>query len=246
MKMIHFAIIAAGEGSRLKEEGVDLPKPLLTLNGVPMIARLIRIFADQGAPVVHIIINNHSPELKAYLTEENFDVPISLIIKDTPSSLHSFHALIEANPDWEACCLTTTDTIFKEEDFASYLHGFRAAVHADAYMGITPFIDDESPLYVKTDQHQNILSFQDQHTEDIQYVSGGIYGLRKNAIELVKRSVEEGNTRMRNYQRDLLLNHLNVKGHIFGKVVDVDHLKDKEMAEAFLLEKTHLVSAKNG
>ena len=36
-----FAIISAGEGSRLSQEGVALPKPLVQLNGVAMIDRLI-------------------------------------------------------------------------------------------------------------------------------------------------------------------------------------------------------------
>lgn len=38
-----FAIISAGEGSRLSQEGVALPKPLVQLNGVAMIDRLIQI-----------------------------------------------------------------------------------------------------------------------------------------------------------------------------------------------------------
>ena len=38
-----FAIISAGEGSRLAQEGVQLPKPLVQLNGMAMIDRLIHI-----------------------------------------------------------------------------------------------------------------------------------------------------------------------------------------------------------
>ena len=34
---MHYAIIAAGEGSRLVQEGVALPKPLVDLDGRPMI-----------------------------------------------------------------------------------------------------------------------------------------------------------------------------------------------------------------
>ncbi len=234
---MNFAIIAAGEGSRLKEEGIDIPKPLLPLNGVPMIGRLIQIFANQGAQQVHVIINSQSPLLEKYLTTEAFDVPIILLIQDTPSSLHSFHALIQANPDWDAVCLTTTDTIFKEADFGKYLQQFNIDQESDAFMGITSFVDDESPLYVEVDQKLQITGFVDRYVSGIEYVSGGIYGLRRNAIAVVNQSVMEGNTRMRNYQRALLSNKLKVKGHVFEKVVDVDHLKDKEMAEAFLLEK---------
>ena len=39
-----FAIISAGEGSRLSQEGVALPKPLVQLNGVAMIDRDKRAF----------------------------------------------------------------------------------------------------------------------------------------------------------------------------------------------------------
>ena len=43
-----FAIISAGEGSRLSQEGVALPKPLVQLNGMAMIDRLVHIFAQNG------------------------------------------------------------------------------------------------------------------------------------------------------------------------------------------------------
>ena len=39
-----FAIIAAGEGSRLQQEGVALPKPLVHVGGEALIDRLFRIF----------------------------------------------------------------------------------------------------------------------------------------------------------------------------------------------------------
>ncbi len=52
-----FAIISAGEGSRLSQEGVALPKPLVQLNGVAMIDRLIQIFVRNGADKVVVIIN---------------------------------------------------------------------------------------------------------------------------------------------------------------------------------------------
>ena len=52
-----FAIIAAGEGSRLANEGVAKPKPLVELQGVPIIERLIRIFERNGASSINIIVN---------------------------------------------------------------------------------------------------------------------------------------------------------------------------------------------
>ena len=62
-----FAIIAAGEGSRLAQEGVQLPKPLVTTNGEPMLERLIRIFADNGAEEVVIIVNQLHPQTETFV-----------------------------------------------------------------------------------------------------------------------------------------------------------------------------------
>ena len=57
-----FAIISAGEGSRLAQEGISYPKPLVPLNGTPIIERLIKIFSSHNAESISIIINSRQPE----------------------------------------------------------------------------------------------------------------------------------------------------------------------------------------
>ena len=52
---MNFAIIAAGDGSRLAQEGIKSPKPLIRINGEIMIERLVRIFLKAGASSVIII-----------------------------------------------------------------------------------------------------------------------------------------------------------------------------------------------
>lgn len=64
---MNFGIIAAGEGSRLVSEGVALPKPLVNLNGEPMIGRLLRIFESLGAGRVAVIVNEQMTEVADYL-----------------------------------------------------------------------------------------------------------------------------------------------------------------------------------
>ena len=90
-----FAIISAGEGSRLAQEGVQLPKPLVQLNGMAMIDRLIHIFAKNGAEEVVVIINNEVALTKEHLSklEKTSEVPLRVIVKTTPSSMHSFYEL---------------------------------------------------------------------------------------------------------------------------------------------------------
>ena len=87
-----FAIISAGEGSRLSQEGVQLPKPLVQVNGCAMIDRLIHIFSANGADEVVVIINNEVPLTKQHLAEleRTSEIPLKVVVKTTPSSMHSF------------------------------------------------------------------------------------------------------------------------------------------------------------
>lgn len=111
-----FAIISAGEGSRLSQEGIRLPKPLVQLNGEAMIDRLIHIFAKNGAEQVIIIINDEVQATKDHLAKlkRNSVLPLEVVVKTTPSSMHSFY---EISPflKGEKFCLTTVDTIFREK-----------------------------------------------------------------------------------------------------------------------------------
>ena len=91
---MNYAIIAAGDGSRLRKEGFDNVKPLVKVCGEYLIERLIRIFKDNNADSISIIINEESGELNSYLHSKDWEVKINLIVKSTPSSLHSFWNII--------------------------------------------------------------------------------------------------------------------------------------------------------
>ena len=232
-----FAIISAGEGSRLSQEGVALPKPLVQLNGVAMIDRLIQIFVKNGADKIVIIINNLSQLTKAHLTElqQRLNIPLEIIIKTTPSSMHSFYELSKYLND-DKFCLTTVDTIFREEDFSKFIETFKNS-DLDGYMAVTDYIDDEKPLYISTDEQLNITGFHDSITPECHYISGGIYCLTPAAINTLNGCMEKGMSRMRNFQRQLVADGLKLKAYPFSKILDVDHAEDIRKAEDFLNER---------
>lgn len=230
-----FAIIAAGEGSRLAQEGVLQPKPLVALNGVPMIDRLIRIFFRNEADGVVIIINNENEELKHHLTELQKELPIELVVKSTPSSMHSFY---ELSPylSGDRFCLTTVDTIFREDEFARFIQAFRQSADCDGCMAVTDYVDDEKPLYIAADSSMHITGFYDEERSDTNYISGGIYCLDETALEVLKECMNSGMSRMRNFQRQLVAGGLRLKAYPFSKILDVDHAADIVKAEAFLAD----------
>lgn len=230
---MNYAIIAAGEGSRLAQEGVTLPKPLVRLNSTPMIQRLIDIFLDCNPDSLSIIVNEQMTEVQEYLRSLTLPVPFRLVVKSTPSSMHSFYEVSRHFGEGKFC-LTTVDTIFREDEFKKYIAAFEADSEADGCMAVTSFIDDEKPLYVEVDDNMDITAFRDKPWPGVRYISGGIYGLTPAALRVLERCMEQGVSRMRNYQRALVESGQRLKAFAFDKIVDVDHAGDIATAEAFL------------
>ena len=230
---MNYAIIAAGEGSRLVQEGVKLPKPLVNLCGTPMIKRLIDIMMDCNPTALSIIVNEQMTEVRSYLESLTLPVPFNLVVKSTPSSMHSFYEVSRGFTDGKFI-LTTVDTIFRPEDFRRYVEAFEADETADGYMAVTSFIDDEKPLYIDVNADMDITAFRDKAFPGVKYISGGIYGLTAPALRTLEKCMESGGSRMRNYQRALVDDGLRLKAYPFPKIIDVDHAGDIATAEAFL------------
>lgn len=232
---MNYAIIAAGEGSRLRNEGVTAPKPLVPLCGQPMIGRLIDIFIRCGAESVSVIVNEQMTEVAEYIRDlsKKLTIPLKLVVKTTPSSMHSFYEVSRAASGGKFI-LTTVDTIFREDDFRRYAEAFDADDNDDGMMALTSFIDDEKPLYVDVDQNMEITAFRDEPFDGVRFISGGIYGLKDNALEVLSQCIESGVSRMRNFQRALVSSGLCLRAFDFGKIIDVDHQSDIAKAEEFI------------
>lgn len=231
---MNYAIIAAGEGSRLAQEGVARPKPLVLLNGVPMIKRLIDIMMSCNPESLSVIVNEHMTEVRGYLEDLKLPVPFNLVVKSTPSSMHSFREVSRKFPSSGKFILTTVDTIFRQEEFADYVKAFEESDDADGYMAVTSFIDDEKPLYIDVDDNMVITAFRDNPWDGVKYISGGIYGLTPPALDILDNCMAKGVSRMRNYQRALVEGGLKLKACPFKKIVDVDHAGDIATAEKFI------------
>ena len=233
-----FAIIAAGDGSRLAQEGVTEPKPLVKVRGERLIDRLIRIFMGSNATEIVVICNEQMSDVASHLKmiqDEGLNglhVPLRFVIKSTPSSMHSFYELRHFLRD-EPFILTTVDTIFDESEFHDYVLSFqdKIAHGTDALMGVTDYIDDEKPLYVGVDNVMRINGYYDTPQADSHFISAGIYGLTASSLDILETCIEKGESRMRNFQRALVAAGLRIEAYPLTKVFDIDHIEDIRKAD---------------
>ena len=233
-----FAIIAAGDGSRLAQEGVTEPKPLVKVRGERLIDRLIRIFMGNNATEIVVICNEQMSDVASHLKMiqdkglNGLPVPLRFVVKSTPSSMHSFYELRNFLRD-EPFILTTVDTIFDESEFHDYVLSFqdKIAQGVDALMGVTDYIDDEKPLYVGVDNVMRINGYYDTPQADFHFISAGIYGLTAPSLNILEACIEKGESRMRNFQRALVAAGLQIEAYPLTKVFDIDHIDDIRKAD---------------
>lgn len=229
---MNFAIIAAGEGSRLKMEGLNVPKPLVKIGDTPMVYRIINSALQNGANSISIIINESAKELKDYLDTININVPLNIVIKSTPSSMHSLFELSKFLND-EPFFLATTDSIYKDDEFKEYVRFCKTHKEYDAILAVTEFVDDEKPLSVKINSNFEIINFDDS-IGDNKFVTGGLYFFRSLIFSEMDSALNSGTNRLRNFLRLLLKKEYKMRAFAFSKMIDVDHVNDIKTAEEFL------------
>ena len=247
--VMHYAIIAAGEGSRLRDEGVLVPKPLVPLGGKAMVDRLMDIILGCGAESISIICNSQMHEVHDHLLsyhDRHPDLVLNIVVESTPSSMHSLARLSAVIPEGKVC-VTTVDTIFHEREFAAYIRAFEHC--QGGLFVVTPFVDDERPLWVACSKESAgtidgrvcpvIRGFYDDEAQmsddEWHFVSGGIYGIETStAWPVLRQCLAEGQYRMRNFQRALVSAGVPLSAYVFGKVMDIDHADDLLKAEAWL------------
>jgi NDP-sugar pyrophosphorylase family protein len=231
---MNYAIIAAGEGERLKSEGVDCSKPLVPILGMPLIGRILKTCVNHEADFITCIINEESLDVRRYLQSLVLPVPLNLIIQSTPSSMHSLYRMrpyLESKP----FILMTTDSVFHEKEFDVFFHEVKSGKNRDGIMAVTDFVDDEKPLYVEIDEQGRIEKFSDSVTKS-KCVTGGMYYFEKNIYPVTEQIIKEGGQRLRLLLKKLADRNYVFQSFQFSKIIDVDHASDIAKAEAFLSE----------
>lgn len=227
---MELAIIAAGEGTRLKSEGVLTSKPLIRIQNVPIIERIIKNGIANGLGKVYCIINESSPDLAGYLASAGFGERLELVIKSTSGSFHSFMELARRIKN-STFVLSAADSVFREDEFRNFINTARS-MDCDGLLAVTRFVDDEKPLYTDVDDEGFIKRFSNSEGE---FVTGGIYCLTADVRNELKTAEVRGIMHLRQFFSLLLEKGFRLKAFEFSKIIDVDHIDDINAAEQLLI-----------
>ncbi len=221
-------IIAAGEGSRLRDAGWMMPKPMVPVAGVPLIESALRNFVAAGTTAVTIIVNDRERDCVAWIRGRFPELRLRFIIKTTRSSLESFAAVARA-PGAGRMLISTVDAWCREADFVRFAQAAARRPTEATVLAVTPFVADERPLWVRLDHTGRIVAIGgesgDMVTAGMYLVSEGVRGLRP------PRQLG----RLREFLAWLHRAGAPLYGETIETVVDVDRAEDVALAEALAL-----------
>ena len=218
-------IIAAGDGSRLRQAGWIVPKPMVPIAGVPLIESVIRNFVAAGITRLSIIVNEQERDCAAWVRTRFPDLDLHLMVKTTASSLESFRQ-VAGGPGAGRMLVSTVDAWCRAADFARFVESARRRPPEATVLAVTPLVADEKPLGAMLDADGRITALG---VESPALVTAGVYLVSERARRL-EPPPRLG--RLREHLAWLLASGEPMYGEVIETVVDVDRAEDVALAEA--------------
>jgi hypothetical protein len=127
------------------------------------------------------------------------------------------------------------DSVMRERDWRTVYRG--AARHlvagADAVLAVTPYVDDESPLWVELSEDGFVRRLDSQPVAP-PCVTGGVYAFSPRARTEAVVAEREGVQRMRAFLARLVESGARVAAIEVPRIIDVDRERDLRAANAWL------------
>lgn len=224
---IRAGILGAGLGSRLKTSAGA--KPLAPVfEGKSLLELLLQRFRRSGIDEITCALR--AELVPAPLRAELPAGPRYLFV-DTESSLHTLAELVKSLGAEGPVLFSMADTVMLPDDFARFTQACAALPEGSCSVLVTPFVEDEKPLWVNVDPDGRVTRFGGDSGP---YVTSGMYFLSPAAMNMALEEVDRGTHKMRNFLSKLAEAGIPINSFVVTKTIDVDHPSDLENAARFL------------
>jgi len=216
-------ILAAGEGSRLRQDGWTMAKPLVPIEGIPLVEHVIRNFLAAGVERLCVIFNASEEDCARFVHSRFPDADIRILVKTTASSYESFREIAAMLPPGPAL-VSTVDAWCPRLDFVRFARRAAELPGEATVLAVTQFVSDEKPLWVKMDDAGRISELGGGSGD---LVTAGLYVFPERVRRLAP---PRGIGRLREYLAWLAERGEDVRGLSIEAVVDVDRSADVALA----------------
>ena len=230
------AILAAGRGERLRKGVDDLPKPLVSIGGTPLIVRQAQALMSANVEGIVAVVNS---ETAAAMKKISLEMPpnVSVVVRDTASSMETLFAIGE-HLQAGHFLMTTVDTIMPTAEFSRFVNSALRMLdsHAegiDGVIGVVKWRGDKKPLFAKVSPYGIITGLGDSETP---LVTAGVYLLSTRIFEYRELARRNGLEAMRRFLALLIDKGMKLGAVEIRSSIDIDEPEDLDAAEAVIGE----------
>jgi dTDP-glucose pyrophosphorylase/CBS domain-containing protein len=175
---VHAIIMAGGKGERLLPLTLDTPKPMLEVNGKPIIEHNIDLLAKYGIGNLHISVNYLKDTIKNYFSNEvNKNITINYLDEEKP--LGTFGSIKLTNSYKYSDLLIMNSDLLTNINIADFYKSFKDS-NADMAIATTSY-SVNIPYAVLETENGLIKSFKEKPTYTY-FSNAGIYLIKKELI----------------------------------------------------------------
>lgn len=177
-------ILAGGKGTRLRERLGGRPKPLIDVDGVPLLGRQLELLAANGFDRALVLVNHAADQIERYCAENDFGLAVTTVDDGEPRGTAG--AVLAALDDLESRFLVVYGDTLLDIDLDRFW-----AAHDEGAADATLFLHPNDHPYdsdlVETDGAGDIVGFHSYpHPEGAllpNLVNAALYVAERDALE---------------------------------------------------------------
>jgi HAD superfamily hydrolase (TIGR01549 family) len=237
LSRIKAGIFAAGQGSRLRSEG--LVKPLVKIGDRSLIMHVLEGFAAAGVSEVVIIINEGALAVQEQVNECQWPFRIEWIVKTTPTSMESFIRVVEALAADGNCgpfLLSTVDTILPPNALENFVVQAREN-RGDLTLAINVPAEDDNPLWVRCETDSARVCALGETAAASGLATAGVYLVRPTILGEAGPARDDRLISLRQFLLRLLERGYFLRAVPIANSIDVDRPADIIAAQELVRQK---------
>lgn len=219
-------IMAGGKGTRLASVTKNVPKPMVEIDGKPLLEHQIENLKKSGVDNIILVIGYLGEVIQNYFGDgRKLGVRISYYVEETP--LGTAGAIAELKNRIEENFILLFGDLYINVDFARFLK-----FHEEHDALITLFIHPNSHPYdsdiVVADKNDRVKGWSYKNTERTEdypnLTNAGLYVMNRRVTDTVKTAQERKGVQKVDLEKDIIT-HLIAEGKIFA-YCSTEYVKD--------------------
>lgn len=232
MKLI---IIAAGQGSRIREVTEGIPKTLLKFKGKSLLDRVLENAASVGIDEAVVVTGYRSADLVSYIDNHQFETKVETIYNSDWEKANGLSVLAAKPliPEGEPFLISMSDHVYDAEIlndiYKSSLDNYNALVGLDFRINDIYDIDDGMKVSVDKNNHMEITGMSKTLSE-FNAIDCGVFKCNYSFFDALKIANESSNCSLAD-----ACNLLISKGRMGGVDIADSFWMDVDTPDAFAM-----------